>query len=99
MDAVAKRAASYQCNHSDRYAEHRYQAMKWASLAHINCLTTETQSQIRKEQIQIKLSKSQSYRYKKKWGIWKVLQKIPKYKPIVFLQLASSHTLIGTYLT
>jgi hypothetical protein len=73
--------------------------MKWASLAHINHLTTETQSQITKEQIQMKLSKSQSYRPKKKWGIWKALQKTPKYKAAVFLQLASGHALIGIYLT
>jgi Icc-related predicted phosphoesterase len=65
-DAVAKRAASYQCDSSDRCTEHRCQAMKWLSLAHINHLTTETQSRITEEQIQMKLSKSQSYRPKKK---------------------------------
>jgi ribonuclease HI len=43
-DAAAKRAASHQCDDSDRCAEHRCQAVKWASLAHINCLATETQS-------------------------------------------------------
>jgi hypothetical protein len=72
--------------------------MKWASLAHINRLATETQSRITKEQIQMKLSKSQSYRPKKKWGIQKALQKIPKCKAVVFLQLASGHALIGTHL-
>jgi hypothetical protein len=68
-------------------------------LAHINRLATETQSRITKEQIQTKLSKSQSYRPKKKWGIRKALQKIPKRKAAVFLQLASGHALIGTHLT
>jgi hypothetical protein len=99
MDAAAKRAASYQCDSSDRYAEHRCQAVKWASLAHINRLATKTQSRIMEEQIQMKLSKSQLYRPKKKWGIQKALQKIPKHKAAVFLQLASGHALIGTYLT
>jgi ribonuclease HI len=97
-DAAAKRAASHQCDDSDRCAEHRCQAVKWASLAHINRLATETQSRITKEQIQTKLSKSQSYRPKKKWGIRKALQKIPKRKAAVFLQLASGHALIGTHL-
>jgi hypothetical protein len=73
--------------------------MKWASLAYINYLATETQSWITKEQIQMKLSKSQLYRPKKKWGIWKALQKIPKGKAVVFLQLVSGYALIGTHLT
>jgi hypothetical protein len=47
----------------------------------------------------MKLSKSQSYKPKKKWGIRKALQKIPKRKAAVFLQLASGHALIGTHLT
>jgi hypothetical protein len=47
----------------------------------------------------MKLSKSQLYRPKKKWGIWKALQKIPKCKAMVFLQVASGHALIGTHLT
>jgi hypothetical protein len=85
MDAAAKRAASHQCDSSNRCTEHRCQAVKWASLAHINHLATETQSRITKEQIQMKLSKRQSYRPKKKWGIWKALQKIPKCKAAVFL--------------
>jgi hypothetical protein len=98
-DAAAKRAASHQCDDSDRCVEHRCQAVKWASLAHINRLATETQSRITKERIQTKLSKSQSYKPKKKWGIRKALQKIPKRKAAVFLQLASGHALIGTHLT
>jgi hypothetical protein len=97
-DAMAKRAASHQCDGSDRCTEHQCQAMKCVSLAHINHLTTKTQSWITKEQIYMKLSKSQSYRPKKKWGIQKALQKIPKHKATVFLQLASGHTLIGTHL-
>jgi hypothetical protein len=39
-----------------------------------------------------------SYKPKKKWGIRKALQKIPKRRAAVFLQLASGHALIGTHL-
>jgi hypothetical protein len=68
-------------------------------LAHINRLATETQSRITKEWIEAKLSTSQSYKPKKKWGIRKALQDIPKRKAAVFLQPASGHALIGTHLT
>jgi hypothetical protein len=90
--------ASHQYDDSNRCEACRCQAVKRASLANINCLATETQSQITKDQIQMKLSKSKSYRPRKKWRIRKALQKIPKHKVVVFLQLASSHALIGTHL-
>jgi hypothetical protein len=98
-DAAAKRAASHQCDDSDRCVARRCHAVEWASLAYIHRLATETQSPITKEWIQTKLSKSRSYKPKQKWGIRKALKTIPKRRAAVFLQLASGNALIGTHRT
>jgi ribonuclease HI len=97
-DAAAKRAASHWCDDSEDCQKRNCHAIRWASLAHINRQATETQSRLTQEWIQKQLSGSRSCKPKKKWGIRKSLQKIPKCCAAVFLQLASSHALIGTHL-
>jgi hypothetical protein len=98
VDAAAKRAASHWCDDSKDCWECNCHAIKWASLAHINHRATKTQSWLTQEWMQKQLSGSQSCKPKKKWGIRKLLQKIPKCRAAVFLQLASSHALIGNHL-
>jgi hypothetical protein len=60
-DAAATEAAAHQCDDSYRCTERQCHAVRWASLAHVNRLATETQSRINKEWIQAKLADRPAY--------------------------------------
>jgi hypothetical protein len=99
-DAATKRATRHRCTAGAPVQCDSTMCLtpSWASLAHVSCLATEAQADITKHWISQRLVGSKSYHLRKKWGLRKDLQTIPKRRAAVFLQLASGHALIGTHL-